>query len=65
MKLFFQSYTVKIIALALAVSAIVLVYLTYKTYGNWEFALALREVKYLPLSLSELLRLLRPSVSRQ
>lgn len=47
MKLFFQSYTVKIIALALAVSAIVLVYLTYKTYGNWEFALALRGSKVL------------------
>lgn len=47
MKLFFQSYTVKIIALALAVSAIILVYLTYKTYGNWEFALALRGSKVL------------------
>lgn len=47
MRRLLQSYTFKIIALTIAVLTIVFVYLTYKTYGNWRFALDLRGSKVL------------------
>ncbi|WP_086315180.1 iron compound ABC transporter permease [Enterococcus sp. 7F3_DIV0205] len=47
MKKFFQSSAVKIIALLIAVIAVCALYLSYKTYGNWAFALELRGKKLL------------------
>lgn len=47
MKLFRRSYVVKISVFTLAVCAMILIYLTYKTYGNWAFALELRGRKVL------------------
>lgn len=47
MKKFFHSFAVKIIMLSIAVIAVCLLYLTYKTYGNWAFALELRGRKLL------------------
>lgn len=45
MKKFFQSSVVKIVLLLSLVIAICAVYLFYKTYGNWAFALELRGKK--------------------
>ncbi|MGX7263529.1 iron chelate uptake ABC transporter family permease subunit [Enterococcus crotali] len=45
MKKFFQSSAVKIILLLIAVIAVCALYLSYKTYGNWAFALELRGKK--------------------
>ncbi|MBO0444752.1 iron compound ABC transporter permease [Enterococcus sp. AZ170] len=47
MKKFFQSSTVKILLLLVAVIAVCALYLSYKTYGNWDFALELRGKKLL------------------
>ncbi|ALS02188.1 iron ABC transporter permease [Enterococcus silesiacus] len=47
MKKFFQSSAVKIILLLIAVIAVCALYLSYKTYGNWAFALELRGKKLL------------------
>ncbi|WP_207695244.1 iron complex transport system permease [Enterococcus sp. DIV0212c] len=47
MKKFFQSSAVKIILLLIAVISICALYLSYKTYGNWDFALELRGKKLL------------------
>ncbi|MGM0218839.1 iron chelate uptake ABC transporter family permease subunit [Enterococcus sp. AZ126] len=47
MKKFFQSSTVKILLLLIAVIAVCALYLSYKTYGNWAFALELRGKKLL------------------
>ncbi|GGC91802.1 iron chelate uptake ABC transporter family permease subunit [Enterococcus wangshanyuanii] len=47
MKKFFQSSTIKIMVLLLAVLAVCALYLSYKTYGNWAFALELRGKKLL------------------
>ncbi|MGX7245068.1 iron chelate uptake ABC transporter family permease subunit [Enterococcus quebecensis] len=47
MKKFFQSSAVKISLLLIAVIAVCALYLSYKTYGNWEFALELRGKKLL------------------
>ncbi|ALS36371.1 iron complex transport system permease protein [Enterococcus rotai] len=47
MKKFFQSSAVKVILLLIAVIAVCALYLSYKTYGNWAFALELRGKKLL------------------
>lgn len=47
MRKFFQSSTVKILLLLIAVIAVCALYLSYKTYGNWAFALELRGKKLL------------------
>lgn len=47
MKKFFQSSTVKILLLLVAVIAVCALYLSYKTHGNWDFALELRGKKLL------------------
>ncbi|MBO0441167.1 iron chelate uptake ABC transporter family permease subunit [Candidatus Enterococcus ikei] len=47
MKKFFQSSAVKIILLLIAVISVCALYLSYKTYGNWDFALELRGKKLL------------------
>lgn len=47
MKKIFQRPSVKIIALLVAVICVCLLYLSYKTYGNWVFALELRGKKLL------------------
>lgn len=47
MKKFFQSSAVKIMLLLIAVIAVCALYLSYKTYGNWAFALELRGKKLL------------------
>lgn len=47
MKKFFQSSAVKVSLLLIAVIAVCALYLSYKTYGNWAFALELRGKKLL------------------
>ncbi|MBO0473877.1 iron chelate uptake ABC transporter family permease subunit [Enterococcus ureasiticus] len=47
MKKFFQSAAVKISLLLIAVIVVCALYLSYKTYGNWAFALELRGKKLL------------------
>lgn len=47
MKKLFHSAIVKIILLLIAVIAVCVLYLSYKTYGNWDFALELRGKKLL------------------
>ncbi|MBO0470051.1 iron chelate uptake ABC transporter family permease subunit [Enterococcus sp. DIV0242_7C1] len=47
MKKFFHSSAAKIIVLLLAVLLVCTLYLSYKTYGNWAFALELRGKKLL------------------
>ncbi|MBP2099509.1 iron chelate uptake ABC transporter family permease subunit [Enterococcus rivorum] len=47
MKKYFQRPAIKILVLILAVLGICLLYLSYKTYGNWAFALELRGKKLL------------------
>lgn len=47
MKKYFQRPAIKILVLLLAVLGICLLYLSYKTYGNWAFALELRGKKLL------------------
>ncbi|MBO0421727.1 iron ABC transporter permease [Enterococcus plantarum] len=47
MKKIFQSSAVKILLLLFAVIAVCVLYLSYKTYGNWAFALELRGKKLL------------------
>lgn len=47
MKKYWQSSTVKLLVLLLLVGVGIWLYLTYQTYGNWEFALKLRGKKLL------------------
>ncbi|EOH97158.1 iron compound ABC transporter permease [Enterococcus haemoperoxidus ATCC BAA-382] len=47
MKKFFQSSAIKITLLLVAVIVVCALYLSYKTYGNWAFALELRGKKLL------------------
>lgn len=47
MKKFFQQPFIRILVLLVAVVLVCVLYLTYKTYGNWAFALELRGKKLL------------------